>query len=381
MEYVNQSPVRDAVNRVSTDLFSLAYRYGVKKAIFAMAPDDAHARTLAFCHAAGKNTPLMWLLRSMLDYTDPVLETNVMGVRFSNPFGISAGLDKNCDIAPVADAAGYGFETVGSVTGRPCAGNPRPWFHRLPQYESMMVHVGLANAGSEAVIRDVEKAYTHARQMKISVSIARTNDDETIDDEEGIEDYRLSLERAAGKSDMVEINISCPNTMVGERFVAPENLDRLLTALDSVDHPQPVLVKMPQDKPWPKFRELLDVVCDHDVQGVTIANLRKDRSGMDIPVDWKGNLSGAPCWEPSNDLLEQTYRDYGSRLVLAGVGGVSTAEQAYWKIRHGASLVMLVSALIYRGPQVMTEIRRGVAALLRRDGFRHVEDAVGVDVD
>ena len=88
MEYVNQSPVRDAVNRVSTDLFSLAYRHGVKKAIFAMAPDDAHARTLAFCHAAGKNAPLMWLLRGMLDYTDPVLEADIMGVRFSNPFGI-----------------------------------------------------------------------------------------------------------------------------------------------------------------------------------------------------------------------------------------------------------------------------------------------------
>jgi len=379
-KYTIDSLLDRSIINTSTRIFDIAYKKGAKKIIFAMTPDTAHSTTLDFCEKAGNNVPLMWLLQHMLDYTDPILETTVMGIPFSNPFGISAGLDKNCQITKVADAAGYGFETVGSTTARPCDGNPRPWFHRLPEYESMMVHVGLANKGSERIMQEVEKAYTRSRQMKISVSLARTNDRFVGDDEEGIEDYMISLQRAADKSDLIEINISCPNTMVGERFVTPDMLDRLLTGLDRIQHKQPLMVKLPQDKEWNELKDLLDVICEHNVQGVTIANLRKDRSGLSIPSEWKGNLSGRPCETKANSLIEQTYREYGTRLAIAGVGGVSTAEQAYWKIRHGSSLVMLVSALIYQGPQVMTQIRQGVAELLRRDGFKHISDAVGVDV-
>lgn len=217
--------------------------------------------------------------------------------------------------------------------------------------------------------------------MRISISLARTNSKNAGGDEQGIADYVTSMRRAVGRTDMIEINISCPNTYVGERFVNPEPLDRLLTALDKIDRPQPVLVKMPQDKKWPQFKELLDVICDHNVQGVTIANLRKDRTGFAIPADWQGNLSGLPAAPASNSLLERTYREYGDRLTIAGVGGVFTPEQAYWKIRHGASLVMFVSSLMFRGPQEITILKRGLARLLRRDGYEHVSQAVGVDVD
>lgn len=381
MAYVSASPIHNAINAASTDLFSFAYKNAVKKIVFAMSPDDAHDAMIEFCRVASKVPGLMGLLREMIDYTDPALETTVMGVPFANPFGLSAGLDKNCDLSPELDNAGFGFETVGSTTARPCAGNPRPWFHRLPEYGSMMVHVGLANDGSEKVINRVERAYTHSKTMRMSVSIARTNDALAGDDDEGIEDYRISMERAAGKSDMIEVNISCPNTMVGERFVEPKRLDHLFDALDTVKHPQPVLVKMPQDKPWPEFKELLDVLSEHDVQGVSIANLRKDRSGMTIPADWKGNLSGLPTLDASNDLVSRTYRDYGDRFAIAGIGGIFTPEQAYWKIRHGSSLVMFVSSLMYRGPQMISILKRGVARLLAQDGFSNVEQAVGIDVD
>ncbi|MCI1983584.1 MAG: dihydroorotate dehydrogenase (quinone) [Bifidobacteriaceae bacterium] len=381
MTYVSESAVHNSVNKVSTALFQTAYKYGVKKAVFAMTPDKAHEATMTFGRDSGKIAPLMWLLREMIDYTDPILETNVMGVDFDNPFGLSAGLDKNCDLPTVLEAAGFGFETVGSTTARPSEGNPRPWFHRLPQYASMMVHVGLANDGSEKVIRRVEKAYTQSKTMRLSVSIARTNDNLTRDDAEGIEDYRISMERAANRSHMIEVNISCPNTRVGERFVDPTNLDKLFDVLDTVTHDQPVLVKMPQDKAWPEFRDLLDVLVEHKVDGVTIANLRKDRTGLDIPENWEGNLSGMPAGPASDDLVERTYRDYGDKLAIAGVGGVFTREQAYRKIRKGSSLVMFVSSLMYRGPQNITTLKRGLADLLRADGFNSVDEAVGIDVD
>lgn len=378
---VVDSPLHNAINKASTALFTAGYKYVAKPIIFSMKPDDAHEQTIRLVHAAGYVTPLMALLRGMTNYTDPILETDVMGVHFDNPFGLSAGLDKNGEMAPALDAAGFGFETMGSTTAYPCAGNPRPWFHRLPRYGSLLIHAGLNNAGSQTVIANAEKAYTTSRSMRISVSLARTNSRDAGDDDKGIADYVTSMRRAAFRTDMIEINISCPNTYVGERFVEPEPLDRLLTALDRIDRSQPVLLKMPQDKPWEQFRDLLDVACEHNVQGVTIANLRKDRTGLDVPGDWQGNMSGLPAATASNSLLDRAYRDYGDRLTLAGVGGVFTPEQAYWKIRHGASLVMFVSSLMYRGPQEITIIKRGVARLLRRDGFESISQAVGMDVD
>ena len=380
MSYVSEQPLHDAVNKATTDLFTFGYKHIVKPFfVFNHTPDVAHDQMIEFCRVTRNIPPLMWLLREMLDYTDPVLETDVMGVHFDNPFGLSAGLDKNCDMPVLLDNAGFGFETVGSTTARPCAGNPKPWFHRLPEYDSMIVHVGLANDGSEEVIARAERAWDKTKSMQVSVSIARTNDELCGDIDEGIEDYCTSMRRAAGRSSMIEVNISCPNTHVGEPFGEPDNLDRLFTALDAIEHPQPVLVKMPLNKTWPEYRELLDVIAEHHVQGVSIANLQKDRSGMEIPAAWQGGLSGGPTYRASNALIRQAYREYGDRFAIAGIGGVFTPKQAYEKIRSGSSLVMFISSLMYRGPQQITVLKRGLAQLLREDGFEHVSDAVGID--
>ena len=382
MSYVSESFWHDAVNKATTDLFTFGYKHIIKpNFVFNVPPDEAHDRMITFCKVTKRVPPLMWACREMLDYTDPVLETEVMGVNFANPFGLSAGLDKNCDMPVLLDNAGFGFETVGSTTSRPCAGNPKPWFHRLPEYDSMMVHVGLANIGSDKVIDRAEKAWTNARNMQVSVSIARTNDDKVGDLDEGIEDYCISMRRAAGRTAMVEVNVSCPNTTAGEPFTeSPENLDKLFTALDGIDHPQPTLVKLPLNKSWGELHELLDVLAEHNVQGVSLANLQKDRTGLDIPRDWEGGLSGGPCTRASEALVAQVRRTYGDRFTIAGIGGVFTPEQAYAKIRAGADLVMFISSLMYRGPQQITVLKRGLAQLLKRDGFEHVADAVGADL-
>ena len=382
MSYVSESFWHDAVNKATTDLFTFGYKYIIKpNFVFNVPPDQAHDNMITFCKVAKRMPPLMWACREMLNYTDPVLETEVMGVKFANPFGLSAGLDKNCEMPVLMDNVGFGFETVGSTTSRPCQGNPKPWFHRLPEYDSMMVHVGLANMGSDKVIDRAEQAWTNARDMQVSVSIARTNDDKVGDLDEGIEDYCISMRRAAGRTAMVEVNVSCPNTTAGEPFTEkPENLDRLFTALDGIDRPQPTLVKLPLNKSWGELHELLDVLAEHNVQGVSLANLQKDRTGMEIPRDWEGGLSGGPCTKASEALVAQVRRTYGDRFAIAGIGGVFTPEQAYATIRAGADLVMFISSLMYRGPQQITVLKRGLAQLLKRDGFEHVADAVGADL-
>lgn len=381
--YVSEDFWHDAVNKATTDLFTFGYKHIIKpNFVFNLPPDESHDRMLQFCRLTKQVPPLMWACRTMLNYSDPILETEVMGVPFTNPFGLSAGLDKNCDMPVLLDNIGFGFETVGSTTSRPCQGNPKPWFHRLPEYDSMIVHVGLANIGSDKVIDRAEQAWHNAREMQMSVSIARTNDDKVGDLDEGIEDYCISMRRAAGRTAMVEVNISCPNTAAGEPFTAsPQHLDKLFTALDEIERPQPTLVKMPLNKPWGEMRELLDVLAAHNVQGVSLANLQKDRTGLDIPRSWEGGLSGGPCSRASEALVAQVRRTYGDRFAIAGIGGVFTPEQAYAKIRAGADLVMFISSLMYRGPQQITVLKRGLAELLRRDGFAHVSDAVGVDVE
>ncbi len=115
------------------------------------------------------------------------------------------------------------------------------------------------------------------------------------------------MRRAAGRSAMVEVNVSCPNTHVGEPFTAtPEALDRLFTELDKIERPQPTLVKMPLNKPWGQYKELLDVLAEHNVQGLTIANLQKDRTGLEIPRDWEGGLSGGPCTDASEERFARS---------------------------------------------------------------------------
>lgn len=371
----------NAFNAASMAVFGLAYKKIAKPVFFSMKPDTAHRAMIEGCGIFEKSPAIMKLVRAMFDYTDPILETEVMGIPFNNPFGLTAGLDKDCDLPVVLNASGFGFETVGSTTARPCPGNPRPWFHRLPQYKSMVVHAGLANDGSDKVIRRAEKAWTDSDELRVSVSLARTNDKYCGDLDEGIEDYVTSMRRAAGRTDIIEINVSCPNTKVGEPFTDdPANLDRLFNALDNVERTQPVLVKMPLNKTWDEMTALLDVLAEHDVQGVSLANLQKNRAGLDVPADWAGGLSGGPCRQDSDLLVAAVRRRYRDRFTIAGIGGVSTPEDAYRKIRMGADLIQFVSALMYEGPQTISVLKRGLARLLRRDGFGSVAEAVGTDL-
>ena len=375
-------PIRNVVNKTTVGLFGFGYKHVVKPCfVFNHDPDTAHDQMLGFCRKVANIPPLLWLCRNMLAYEDPILNITINGITFTNPFGLSAGLDKNCDMPVVLDAAGFGFETIGSTTARPCAGNPKPWFHRLPDYESMMVHVGLANDGSEKIIERIDKTTPRLKTMRTSISIARTNDDQCGDLDEGIDDYKTSLERAVGHTSMIEVNVSCPNTTAGEPFTDdPNNLDRLFSTLDTIPHDgQPMLVKMPLNKPLDEFDKLMDVLADHDVQGVTLSNLQKDRTGLNVPNEWEGGLSGNPCYQPSLNLIRHTRQRYGNRFIIAGAGGVTTPEQAYAKIRAGADLIMFISSLMYHGPQQISVLKRGVAELLRRDGFTQISDAVGVD--
>ena len=343
-----------------------AYKRIAKPLLFKQHPDGVHRRLVKVAKITQK-TPGIRRLPKLWAYQSPLLEQDLLGIHFKNPVGLSAGFDKNIELAPTITSVGFGFMTGGSITAENCIGNPKPWFHRLPHSKSLVVQAGLFDT------------------MPLAVSVAKTNSRQTVDDETAIADYchSLTVLEAQGKVAWYEVNISCPNTYGGEPFTSPDRLDRLLSAIDRLHLSRPVMLKMPINKAWGEFRELLEVIVRHDVQGVAIGNLLHDRKGIDkrdkLGSSIPGNLSGKPTRKVSTELIKHTYAEYGDRLVIIGIGGVFSAYDAYTKIRAGASLVALITGMIFEGPQLIGEINAGLEKYLKRDGFSSIHEAIGAD--
>jgi dihydroorotate dehydrogenase (fumarate) len=248
------------------------------------------------------------------------------------------------------------------------------------------VYAGLGNEGAEVIVRRLKEYPTATFQdFPLNISVAKTNSPEACSDDDAISDYIASL-RIIQKNQvgsMITLNISCPNTYGGEPFTTPDRLEWLLAEVDKLYLTQPVFIKMPSHLPWPAFAGLLKVASCHQVAGVTISNLAKDRGQaklMDsLPDSVKGNLSGKPTWELSNHLIRETYRQYGKRFTIIGVGGIFSVEDAYTKIKLGASLVELITGLIFEGPQLIGQINEGLVQLLKGDGYEHISQAIGAD--
>lgn len=375
------------MNRHFSKVTAHVYRHAAKPILFKIKPDTVHKGLLR----TGKIVQTVPALRGLLRYSwahhnPKVLKQKVGGITFYNPIGLSAGFDANFELAPLLKSVGFGFMEGGSLTFKECSGNPKPWFHRLPKSQSLVVNKGLANEGVDAILRRIAN-YPKGTfgDFPLNISVAKTNSKDASNDEGAIADYVGSLEaiKKSGLGDMVTLNISCPNAYGGEPFVTPARLEKLLQASDKVGLRQPLFIKMPVHLSWEEFRKLVEVADKHKVAGLTISNLFKDRSKIKsdpFPATIQGNLGGKATWEASNKLLAETYRHYGKRFILIGVGGVFSAEDAYTKIRLGATLVELITGMIFEGPQIIGQINKGLEELLAKDGFTHISQAIGKDV-
>lgn len=366
-------------------LSTACYKRLVKPIIFRQSPDTVHERLLKLGSRVQKIRALLWVINKTWAYTnEEYLSQQVAGIAFANPIGLSAGFDKNFELVPLLRATGFGFMEGGSITALPCAGNPRPWFYRLPKTQSIVVNAGLGNDGAAKIIPRIQ-AYNHSdlRNFPLNISVAKTNCAGTADMDMGVHDYIASLKmiKHSGVGQMITLNISCPNAYGGEAFTTPESLDKLLLQVDKLKLKQPVFVKMPSDLAWDEFKPLLDIIVRHRVAGVTICNLAKDRSAAELkdelPDSVKGNLSGRPVFALSNDLIARTYKTYGEVLVIIGVGGVFDADDAYTKIKLGASLVELITGMIFEGPQLIGQINKDLVKLLQNDGYTNISEAIG----
>ena len=365
------------------------FLYGrvAKPLLFKMPPDAAHGLLLGAGSHMRSIAPMTWLMRTSWSYkNEAVLSQTHHGVYFSNPIGLSAGFDKNIELPPVLKAIGFGFMEAGSITAQPTIGNARPWFQRLPHTQSLIVHAGLANQGVVKIMARLSRYSPHTfDNFPLNISIAYTNAKAVQNEQQSIDDYVESARQVQhnGRAAMITLNISCPNTYGGEPFTSPAKLEKLLSRIDDLGLDEPVFLKMPSDLNWRQFNNLLKVARNHKVAGLTICNLAKTRHAIDVRDKTQpliaGGLSGAPVRDLSNALIEKTYAQYGRRFTIIGVGGVFTADDAYTKIKLGASLVEMITGMIYFGPQRIGQINRDLALLVQQDGYATIEEAVGAD--
>lgn len=344
----------------------MLYKHILKPILFRFDPEAVHDFFTSVGVWAGGSALTRGLVGLFYQYRGPDISKTVDGITYRTPFLLSAGFDYNGQLSGILSSIGLGGEEVGSVTARPCEGNPKPRLTRLPKSESILVNKGLRNEGVDVIIERLKKRTSN---FVVGISIARTNDEASVPIQAGIEDYLYSFKRLNEENvgDYYTINISCPNSFGGEAFTSPELLTRLLTAFKTVPCSKPVYVKMPINIPWEQFEALLKIIDAHGLQGVVIGNLNKDYGSLNVraeaPVMYKGGLSGKPCSHPSTDLIYKTRELYGKRFTIIGVGGVMSVETMKEKIDAGADLVQVITGLIFEGPGLIKKLGKAYARI------------------
>jgi dihydroorotate dehydrogenase len=308
---------------------------------------------------------------------DHILATTVFGLDFPNPIGLAAGFDKNAEAFAHMRELGFGFAEIGSVTPRPQAGNPRPRLFRLPEDQAIVNRMGFNNDGLAAV-----QARLRGRDPVIQ-GILGANLGKNKDSDDAAADYVAGVRALAPLADYLVVNVSSPNTPGLRALQGREPLAALLAVVGAARggrHP-PLLLKIAPDLTEADKADIAEVALARGVDGLIVGNTTIARpAGLASPAAAQaGGLSGRPLFAPSTAVLADMYRLTGGKLPLIGVGGIGSAEDAYAKIRAGASLLQLYTALVYQGPGLVARIKRGLAQRLRADGFASLASAVGAD--
>lgn len=364
----------------------LMYR-ALRPLLFRLDAERAHAVGLQAARAAQQMAPS--LVESRYGYEDERLKLRLWGETFPNPVGLAAGFDKNAELVPFWEAVGFGFVEVGSVTAQASDGNPKPRAFRLPEEEALINRMGLNNDGAEAVAERLE-AGRGDRSRPLGINLAKTHDSDILG-AAALEDFRKSFRLLVGQARYITLNVSCPNTADGTTFEDPAALDDLLRVIGEEQKAPgletPVLIKLsPPLSDRVLFDTRLDdivaVAQDHDVHGFVACNTAADRSHLQASEErlaaiGEGGVSGRPLASRATCLVRYLYRATDGELPVIGVGGVRDAASAYEKIRAGASLVQLYTALVYEGPALIRRIKQGLVDRLREDGHVSITDAVG----
>ncbi|CAM4308208.1 quinone-dependent dihydroorotate dehydrogenase [Paenibacillus tarimensis] len=363
----------------------MLYRKFAKPFFFKMDPEKAHHLVIDGLHTAARIPGMKAVMNGMYGVQAPnELRVKLLGLDFDHPVGLAAGLDKNAKAVEGFSRIGLSFMEVGTVTPKGQPGNELPRLFRLPPDEALVNRMGFNNDGAEAMAERLGKLPD--RRIPIAVNIGKNK---ATPNEQAYEDYRACLRRLYRYGDFFVVNISSPNTpglrslQHGDelRMLLAEVKDEMAKQASAVREPvKPVLVKIAPDMNEEELEMTVDTIRQSGVDGIIATNTTLSREGLLHEHKREaGGLSGRPLSVRSTEVVRSIYRLTEGSLPIIGSGGIFSAEDAYDKIRAGASLVEIYTALIYKGPGVLRELTGGLLKLLQRDGFRHIQDAIGAD--
>jgi len=305
---------------------------------------------------------------------DPSLAVTVLGRRFANPIGLAAGFDKNATAVAGLARLGFGFVEAGTVTPRPQPGNPRPRLFRLEHDRAVINRMGFNNGGLEAYVSNLAANAKRSVPLGANVGINKEGADPD-------RDYPTLIAAVAPHVDYAVINVSSPNTPGLRELQTEARLRAILRGVTTVPNRPPVLVKIAPDLADGGIAAIVETCVAEGVQGLIVGNTTLSRPpGLRSRyASEPGGLSGRPLFSLSTRVLARAYQLANGRLVLIGVGGVSSGADALTKICAGASLVQIYTAFAYDGPSLIPRIKRELAVALRGAGFAHIQDAIGSD--
>ncbi|MEL7149482.1 MAG: quinone-dependent dihydroorotate dehydrogenase [Pseudomonadota bacterium] len=333
-------------------------------ALRAVDPERAHGLALRALPLASLPGPV----------ESPRLVTRLAGIDMPNPIGLAAGFDKNATAMSHLMQAGFGFLEVGAATPKPQPGNPRPRLFRLVRDRAAINRFGFNNDGVDAI---ADRLANRPDGIPVALNIGANKDSA-----DRAADFAHVMKVTRTLVDFATVNVSSPNTEKLRDLQGPAALKALLDGVLSESGKTPVFLKIAPDLTETEIAEIAGVALESGVAGIIATNTTLARDGLvSRRRGEQGGLSGRPLFVPSTRVLARLYKETGGELPLIGVGGVSSAADAYAKIKAGASAVQLYTAMVFHGLSLAHRLARGVDEMLSHDGFANVSDAVGTDVE
>jgi dihydroorotate dehydrogenase len=343
-----------------------------KKILFQFNPETAHFIGGMALKAIPYAPIVLKALKNHYFIEDPSLTQKLFGKEFKNPVGLAAGFDKNGEYITAMPTLGFGYTEIGTITPKPQIGNPRPRLFRLKEERSIQNAMGFNNRGAEFMLKRLKKLYFF--DYPIGVNIGKNK---MTPEDKALDDYEHLLHTFKGHGDYIIINISSPNTpglrdLQNEKFITD-----LFTMAKEITN-QPIFLKIAPDMTAKDAIILCNSAVNAGASGIIATNTTIDYSLTKHAKDF-GGISGALVREKSYELFKAIGKELYGKTMLISVGGIETAEDAYRRIKAGATLIQVYSMLIYNGPKMIKEINEGLIKLLKDDGYNHISEAIGAD--
>lgn len=346
-------------------------------------PEKIHHAVIKTLGFVSNQKPIFNTVRSKFNIEDKRLSTALGNLKLSNPVGLAAGFDKYIEAPLAYPMLGFGFAELGSITYSEQPGNPKPRLWRIPDDKGLIVYYGLSNNGAKKTTKPLSELKTHP--IPYGISIAPTTG---LKLEEMADDYVKSFLELHSYGDYVTLNVSCPNVASCDMFSQVSFIIELMEKISSVAKENSVskdiFFKIGPHHKEEDLDKIIEAAIKNNITGIIAANLIKDRSSIQPisnpeKLQHPGGISGKLTQKESERTIRYIYKKSEGKLKVIGVGGIFSAEDAYRKIKLGASAVQLITGFVYGGPSAIKEINEGLVKLLEKDGFNNISEAVGKD--